>query len=335
LFTFGNIFNDFVVQPIFNLLIAIYALLPGHNFGLAIIIFTIVIRLLMWPLVKKQLHQAKAMRKLQPEIKRIKAETKGNRQRESMLLMELYKERNISPFGSIGVLIVQLIILIGLYQGLIRVIDNPQAILDGAYMFIAGLPGLQALAADISKFDNTLFGVIDLSRAAISSQGLYLPALLLVTGSAVAQYFQTAQLMPQTKDARSLRSILKEAGEGKQADPTEIQAAMSKSFKYLIPALVFITTIYFAAALSLYWMVGGIVAYIQQSRILKRDEEEMEAIADQPDKPVKPGNGTRIIIDGEVIKDTITKPGDKPAKAVAKTTKKPAKKASTSKRRKR
>ena len=75
-------FTDFVVQPIFNLLVLIYALIPGHNFGLAIVIFTVVIRLLMWPLVKKQLRQTKITRQLQPELKRIKKEAKGDRQRE-------------------------------------------------------------------------------------------------------------------------------------------------------------------------------------------------------------------------------------------------------------
>jgi YidC/Oxa1 family membrane protein insertase len=60
------VFTTLIVQPIFNLLALIYALLPGHNFGLSLIIFTIVIRLLLWPLVRKQLHQAKAMRELQP-----------------------------------------------------------------------------------------------------------------------------------------------------------------------------------------------------------------------------------------------------------------------------
>jgi len=48
-------FDLLIVQPIFNLLVLIYAMLPGHNFGLSIIIFTIIVRLLMWPLIKKQL----------------------------------------------------------------------------------------------------------------------------------------------------------------------------------------------------------------------------------------------------------------------------------------
>src|SRR3954468_2193892 len=100
-------FTALIVKPLFNLLVFIYAILPGHNFGLALIIFTIIIRLLLWPLVKKQLHQAKAMRKLQPDIKRIKQATKGNRQKESQMLMELYKEKGIIPFATFPILIVQ------------------------------------------------------------------------------------------------------------------------------------------------------------------------------------------------------------------------------------
>src|SRR5438552_9003613 len=119
-------FTTIIVQPIFNLLVLIYALIPGHNFGLAIIIFTILIRLLLWPLVKKQLHHAKAMRELQPELKKIKAAAKGNRQEESRLVMELYKEKEINPFSSLGIVIVQAPILIGLYLGLQKLIKNPQ-----------------------------------------------------------------------------------------------------------------------------------------------------------------------------------------------------------------
>src|SRR6266550_1734052 len=114
----ANIFTTIIVQPIFNLLVFIYAILPGHNFGLAIIIFTVLIRILLWPLVKKQLNHAKAMRELQPEIKKIKAAAKGDRQRESQLTMELYKEREINPFASIGIILVQLPILLGLYIGI-------------------------------------------------------------------------------------------------------------------------------------------------------------------------------------------------------------------------
>src|SRR6478609_645403 len=120
----ANIFTTLIVQPIFNLLVFIYAILPGHNFGLAIIIFTLIIRLLLWPLLYKQLHQTKAMRKLQPELKRIKQETKGNKQKEMDLTRALYKEHGVSMLGPIGIIIIQFPILIALYDGLRRVVSD-------------------------------------------------------------------------------------------------------------------------------------------------------------------------------------------------------------------
>src|SRR6476469_4782428 len=149
-------FTTFVVQPIFNLLVLIYALLPGHNFGLAIIIFTIIIRLLLWPLVKKQLNHAKAMRELAPELKKIKAAAKGDRQKESQMTMELYKEREINPFASILILIVQLPILIGLYSGLTRIIHNPHEIISFSYPALHNLAWMKELSNNIHLFDNTL-----------------------------------------------------------------------------------------------------------------------------------------------------------------------------------
>lgn len=296
---FASIFDVLIVKPIFNLLVFIYALLPGHNFGLSIIIFTVLVRFLMWPLVKKQLHQAKAMRELQPEIKRIKKATKGNKQQESVLLMELYKEREINPLGSIGTLVVQLIILLGLYSGLNRVVQNPEALISFSYDWLNNLPWLKTLASDISRFDATLFGIVDLKRAATSSSGFYFPAFLLVTGSAISQFYQSKQLMPQPKDGRKLRQILKDASSGKQAEQSEVNAAVGQSTKWLIPAMIFLFTIGLPAALSLYWLTSGITAYLQQAKILNQDEQEMEAVADK--------GSSKTIIEGEIIEKPKTK----------------------------
>ncbi len=296
-------FTTLIVQPIFNLLVLIYALLPGHNFGLSLVIFTIIIRLLLWPLVKKQLHQAKAMRALQPELKRIKKASAGDRQQESRLLMELYKERGINPFATFPILIVQLVILIGLYSGLRRIIDDPHNLVTFAYPSLQHLSWMQALAHDIHRFDNTLFGVVNLGRAAVSnSAGIYWPAMLIVLGSAVAQFFQSKQLMPTDKNQRSLRTILKSAGQGEQADQSEVNAAVGRSTRYLLPVMIFLFTVNIASALSLYWLVGGVVAFIQQSIVLNRDETEMEGLADQPS-----GKDVSAIPEAEVIKQAAPK----------------------------
>lgn len=284
-------FETLVVQPIFNLLALIYALIPGHNFGMAIILFTIVIRLLMWPLVKRQLRQAKITRKLQPELKRIKKDAKGDRQKESLMMMELYKERGVNPLATIPVLIVQMIILIGLYSGLVKVIKDPNQIVEFAYAPIQNLPWMEYLAENIGSFDETLFGVIDLSRAALSSEGVYWAALIIVIASAFVQFMTSRQLMPVDKDARKLRQILRDAGNGKQADQSEVNAAVGRSTQYIIPVMVLIFTINIAAALSLYWLVGGIVAYIQQYIALKDEEEDMEKVANEP---LKGERGSKI-----------------------------------------
>lgn len=321
-------FTTLIVQPLFNLLTFIYALLPGHNFGLAIILFTVVIRLLMWPLVKKQLHNAKVMRKMQPELKRIKQETKGDRQRESMLVMELYKERGISPFGSIGLLIVQLPILIGLYAGLQKIITDPYNIVNFSYPFIQNMPGIKELAADISKFDMSLLGFIDLKRAALGQGGIYWPAMALVLGSAVTQYYQSKQLMPDDKQARKLRHILRDAGKGGEAaDSSEVNAAVGRSTKYFIPVMIFFFTVNIASALSLYWLTSGLVAMLQQHRVLKDDEEEIEAKLHKDDKKSdkkKVASTARVVsirTEGSEDKPSQTPPKQKAKKASKKSKK--------------
>jgi YidC/Oxa1 family membrane protein insertase len=301
-------FTTLIVQPIFNLLVVIYSLIPGHNFGLAVIIFTIVIRMLMWPLVRKQLRQAKLMRKLQPEIKRIKQESKGNRQKEQALMLELYKENGVNPFSQIGVLLLQIPIMIGLYSGLRKLILDPHQIIAFSYPWVQDLGWVKDLAHNIHLFSANLFNVVDLNRSALGPKGLYWPAMIIVVSSAVVQYFQSKQLMPEDKQSRKLRDIMREAKEGKQADNAEMNAVMGRNMKFLLPAMILLFTINIASALSLYWLVSGLVAFIQQSIILKEDVKEMESEVDGSNK--KPSKNVAKIAEAEVVETN--KDEDKP-----------------------
>ncbi len=305
-------FTTVIVRPIFNLLVLIEAVLPGHNFGLALIIFTIVIRLLMWPLVKKQLRQAKAMRELQPEIKKIKQASKGNRQKESLMLMELYKEREVSPFGSIGTLIIQLIVLIGLYSGLRKVVYTPHSIITLSYPALHHLSWLKQLTGNIHLFHANLLGFVNLSQAALGKAGVYWPAMVIVVGSALSQYYQSKQLMPSSKESKTLRSILKSAGAGQQADQSEINAAIGRGTRYFLPAMVFLFTVSYPSALSLYWLTGGLVAYIQQSIALKEDTTQMD-----PALATKPARDLDKIAEAEIVNEpseAAQTPNQKPKK---------------------
>jgi YidC/Oxa1 family membrane protein insertase len=270
-------FTTLIVQPIFNVLSLIYALIPGHDFGVAIILFTVIARFALFPMVKKQLKNTKAMRELQPELKKIKESSKGNKQQESLMMMELYKEKEIKPLSQLGLMVLQVIVFLALFSGLNRVVKNPQQIVDFSYPAVQNTSWMQEVSKDINNFDQQFLGSIDLTRAAVDEgKDFYLPAFFLVLGSAIVQFLQIKQTLPSSKDGRKLRDILKEAGSGEQADTSEINAAMGRNFAYFMPFLIFILTIGFPAALALYWFIGGLIAYAQQSYLLQQDEYMME-----------------------------------------------------------
>lgn len=274
-----ELFKTFVEQPVFNLLELIYALIPGHDLGLSIIVFTIIIRLLLWPLVKRQLHQAKAMRKLQPKLKKLKKAANGDRQKEARLQMELYKEHGVKPFATIGTLIIQLPIFIALYQAVNKLINDNSILLNFSYDWVRDLPYIQELSADISKFDHTLFGVVDLSAKAIGSSGLYVPALIVAILAAIMQYYQSKLMMVDNKDAKKLSEILREAAEGKQADQSEVGASISRTMMYFLPFITFIFAVSVPSALALYLLTSSAVGYLQQAYVLNQDKEEMHELA--------------------------------------------------------
>ena len=326
-------FTTIIVKPLFNFLVAIYAVIPGHNFGLAIIIFTLIIRLLMWPLVKKQLRQARVMRELQPQLKEIKKKAAGDRQKESAMLMELYKEKGVNPIGSIGILIPQFIILWGLYDALRQVASNSKSLLTLTYSGILHLSWMQHISHNLHLFDNTFFGVIDLARSATSHAGVYWPAMILVLGSAFAQYYQSKQLMPVQKDAKKLRDILREAGKtGAKADQSEVNASVTRSTRYLLPVMIFIVTIGLPAALSLYWLTSGLIAFGQQWYILRKDEKELEAIADTSSKDLAKIPEGQVVTEPAFVSDDDSEAQPKPKPKPNK--KKTSPKAKAKKRRK-
>ena len=139
IFTHGNLFeliNIVIVLPIANVLYIIYNLIG--DFGLAILIFTILVKLLMWPLTKSQLHQTKLMKKIQPELAEIRKRCNGNKQMESLQTMDLYKKHNVKPFSSILTLLIQLPIFIALYSAIrVMVMPTPTDNLSNrAYSFV-------------------------------------------------------------------------------------------------------------------------------------------------------------------------------------------------------
>lgn len=282
-----SLFDLIVVQPIFNALMALYGLIPGGDFGVAVIIFTIVVRLLMWPLVKKQLHQVKMMRKLQPELVRIKKQAKGNRQLEGMRMLELYKKHNVSPFRTIGILLIQLPIFIGLFHVIQIFTAHRDELAKFSYSFLESWQPVANLIAHPDTFNQHLLGLVDLTHRAIGPEGISPFLIFIAVASGALQYVSSRQTMPQQDSKKGLREIMAEAADGKQANQSEVNAVVMQKMTKLLPIFMTFIMLTLPGAIALYYAVSTSVAVLQQHILLRRDEEELEDIADEADAKAK------------------------------------------------
>lgn len=274
-----SFFDTVIVQPIFNLLMLIYSLIP--DFGVSIIIFTILVRLLLWPLVKKQLHHTKAMRKMQPELAKINKKYAKNPQMRNLAMMELYKKHNISVFGPIGILLIQFPILIAMYR-VVQIFASNRADL-GKYVYgaVKNLPVANNLVNNPDQFNQNFLGIFDLTQHAISKNSVVVGLLVLAVLAAVLQYLTAKQLSPNSDSKRRLRDILSEAGSGKEADQSEVNAVVSRKMMKFMPVMVFLIIIYLPGALAMYMTTANAVGYLQNLIILQKDSSEMEDIANE------------------------------------------------------
>lgn len=281
-----NIFDLLIVQPIFNLLMLLYAVVPGGDFGVAIIIFTIIVRFALYPLTRSMLHQSRAMRKLQPQLQSIKKKAGKNKQLAAMQQMELYKKNGVKPFRSIGILLIQLPIFIALFW-VIQIFTTQRERIEAlTYNFLEGWEPIRHIINDPASFNEKLFGVIDLTKPAIHSGGVELFLVLLALIAGVTQYIMSKQTMPQQESKRRLRDIMAEAAEGKEADQAEMNAIVMQKMMKVLPIFMFFIMISVPGALALYYAVSNIVAVGQQHYLLRQDEEELREIADE-----KPAGG--------------------------------------------
>lgn len=249
------LFNEIIYKPIYNLLIFTYSVVPLHDFGVAIILVTIFIKLLLIPLSKKQIESQKKMQELQPKIKELQTKHKNDKEKQSRALMELYKEKKTNPFSGCLPMIVQLIFLIAIYRVLFN-ISNAGLKVDTAdlYSFVPN-PG---------QIHHMFLGIIDL--ASVLNLGnltlANLPQIILVILAAGSQYVQTKMLMGKQAAAAPV---------GEKADFSQM---MSKQMLYLGPLLTLFIGIKFPAGLALYWLVSTVFMIVQQYYLQNKEAAE-------------------------------------------------------------
>jgi YidC/Oxa1 family membrane protein insertase len=234
------LYNLLFYQPIFNLLISFYNLIPGHDIGIAIIALTFLIRLILFPVTLSSLKSQKALQNLQPKIQEIKEKYKNEPEKKRQALIELYSKEKVKPLSSCLPLFIQLPIFVALYQVLIDGLKGQK--MELLYSFIPRPEAINPLA----------FGFLDLSR----------PNFVLAFLAGLTQFWLSKRVtitkqpnLPGAKDEALL-------------------SLMNRQMLYFMPFLTIMVGSYLPGGLTLYWLTTNVFTGIQQELFLKRKKEE-------------------------------------------------------------
>lgn len=241
----SNFFNVVLYKPLYNAFIGLIGAFPWIDAGIVVILFTLLIKLILFPLSQKSVRSQIEMKKIQPEIDEIKLKYKDNKQEQALKTMALYKEKGVSPFSGIFLALIQLPVLIALYMVFYRG-GLSEIHTDLLYSFIHA-----------PEHINTMFiGLFDITQK----------STILAVIVAVGQYFQIKFTMPIAKKV-----------EGEKKDTSfqgELAKSMGTQMRYVMPVLMFFIAQSFASLVSLYLITSSIFAVGQEIYMRKKIDKE-------------------------------------------------------------
>ena len=242
------IFFSVFYQPIFNLLVFFYNIVPYHDLGIAILLLTIVIKLALLPLSKQSIKSQKALQEIQPKIDEIKRKYKDNKEEMARATMTLYKENKVNPLSSCLPLLIQLPFLFAVFRVFRDFGTNGKA-LDYIYSFISKPESVSSMG---------LFGLLDLSK----------PNAILAVLAGAAQFWQAKMMMTKRPEVKS-----------PGAKDEDMMAIMNKQMIYMMPAMTVIIGLSLPGGLSLYWLVTTLLTGVQQLYVFKKKKaNEVEVV---------------------------------------------------------
>ena len=232
------LFNEFLYRPLLNLLFLIYNNIWA-DLGVAIILLTIIIRLILLPLFYKSAKDQTIIQKITPRIKEIQKNHKDNKEKQVREIMAVYKEHKVNPLSGFLLMLIQLPILIALYRVFWKGLSSD--IFKLLYPFV-GVP---------ENISHSFLGLVDLNQK----------SLAIVIIAALAQYFQSKLLMSVGK--KNSKSV---GNEGAAA----VAEKISRQMGFLGPVLTFVILYSLASAVGIYWLTTSVFSVIQQIVINKR-----------------------------------------------------------------
>lgn len=248
-----NIFTSILIQPLANGLVLFYRLL-GNNMGLAIIGFTIVLKLILTPLTKQQMETMKKMKEFGPQLEKLKKKFKNDKTKLMQAQSAFYKEKGINPGAGCLPMILQLVVLFGLFQVFNQVLtgNGPNKINQLLY---------EPLKFHVGEIINTKFLFWDVTQHnTISIPGLpfQLPGVIVIL-AALSQMISAKISSPYIENEEKVAKKT-------ESKTDDFQTAMQSSAIYTFPLMTLLIGTSLSAGVALYWVTFSIVQTIQQYR---------------------------------------------------------------------
>ena len=243
----SSFFTAVVLQPILNLLVWLYSVIPGNDFGFSIIALTFLVKLILLPFSWAQIKQQRALQDIHPKINEVRARLKDDKEAQAKELMELYQKEKVNPAASCLPLLIQLPVFIGLLQ----------ALRDGLASKSFNL--LYPFVANPGTINHMMLGFLDLSK----------PNYVLAVLAGAVQFWQSWQMFKRPGIVNQPPAdVSKTAG----AQDEDMAAMMNKQMMYIMPVVTVFIGITLPGGLALYWIVMSLLTVAQQALFLRKPQ---------------------------------------------------------------
>lgn len=230
----SSIFHAVIYAPLYNGLVYFVGVVPGHDVGIAVILLTIVVRIIIYPLSRRAVKAQADMKKMAPLIEKVKEKYKDNKEEQGRQIFALYKEHDVHPFSGFLLVLVQFPVLIGLYWVFSR----------------GGLPSIDA--AYLYSFVHIPAAV---NMEFLGIQNMAGHSIVLAALAAITQFLYT-RLTLGPKQEHTIES--ESSFSGDMAKSLDTQA------RYVLPAIIGVIAYTVVAAAPLYWVTSNIFMLLQE-----------------------------------------------------------------------
>lgn len=247
----SSFFHSVFYEPLYNALVFLVNIVPGHDIGIAVILLTILVKLLISPITLSSSRTQARIKEIEPALKAVREKHSKDQKKQAEETLKIYQEKGINPFSGFLGLIVQIPIIFALYFVFLKGLHIDPALID-SYPHLPGFINTALLHGgnlypfvELPEFIRVNFlGLIDLTGKSL--------VLALLAG--ISQYFQMKTVMGN--DPVSLRP----SGSLRE----DLAQSMKFQMRYILPAIIFFVAYTVSSAVALYWVVSNVFGIFQE-----------------------------------------------------------------------